>query len=395
MNIIFITAEFPYPPNSGGRIYTWQRIKYLSENNDIFLFSLIENDDLKYLENEEIKGVLKYIKTYKRKNKLIQAIKGINYPFSVATRKIGDIKKDIDKLIDKINIDLIIVDHPQMLINCNMNDDIPKILTQHNIEYRAFESMCKNSKNLIKKIIYKREYKLMKKFEEKYYNKNLISAYTFISQEDKEFFERRYCKDNTYLIPPGIDFIEPYYNKNIGTNIVFTGKMDYEPNIQSMQWFCSDILPKVKNKLPDVKLYIVGKNPTQYITSLANENIIVTGEVDSVVEYLKMANIVIIPLLSGGGVKIKLMEALQYRNIIVTTPIGIEGTKFRHNEEVLSAESADEFAKHCVDALKNPRKYGQQIIKSLECIKENYLWSSIGGKYEKLIYQIIDKKDMH
>lgn len=393
MNIAFITAEFPYPPNSGGRIYTWQRIKHLSENHNIFLFSLIENEDFKYIENQEVTGILKDIKIYKRKNKLIQAIKGFKYPFSIATRKIEEIKDDIEILANKVNIDIIIIDHPQMLINCDMNNNIPKILTQHNIEYSAFESMYKNNKHLIKRIIYRREYKMMKRFEESYYAQNLISAYTFISQEDKTFFKTNYDKDNIYLIPPGIDKIESAYDKKLGFNIVFTGKMDYEPNIQAMKWFCNDILPKIKNKLPDAKLYIVGKNPTQYITSLASENIIVTGEVDSVVDYLKMANIIVIPLLSGGGVKIKLMEALQYRNIIVTTPTGIEGTKFKHNQEILSTENENLFAEYCIDVLKNPEKYNGQIIKSINCINENYLWSSIGENYEKLICKIVDENN--
>lgn len=391
MNIIFITAEFPYPPNSGGRIYTWHRIKHLSETNDIFLFSLIEDSDMKHLNDEIVKKTFKSINIYKRKNKLKKAIKGYKYPFSVATRKIEDIRMDIGTLVDKVDIDLIIIDHPQMLINCNMDYDIPKILTQHNIEYKAFKSMYKNSNSIIKKIIFKREFILMKKFEEEYYKNDLINAYTFISEEDRQYFEKKYKKENLHLIPPGIDFIEKKYIKEKNNAIVFTGKMDYEPNVQAMKWFCNNVFPQIKLDIPDAKLYIVGKNPSKYINSLADESIIVTGAVNSVENYLKLANIVVIPLLSGGGVKIKLMEALQYRNIVVTTNIGIEGTKFKHGEHLLSTNNASEFAESCINALNKPEKYNQQIENSLSCIENNYLWSVIGKNYESLINKISKK----
>ena len=389
MNILFITSEFPYPPNSGGRIYTWQRIKYLSLNNNIFLFSIIDDGDIKYLNDEVVKTTLKEINVYKRKNKIIQGIKGISYPFSVATRKNEEMFQDISKLINSRSIDLIIIDNPQMLINCEMNNKIPKILTQHNIEYKAFESMYKNSNNIIKKIIYRREYKLMKKFEEKYYHNNKINAYSFISEEDKRYFEEEYKNKNTILVPPGVDEININNKKKYGYNIVFTGKMDYEPNVQAMKWFSEEIFPSINNEIPEAKLYIVGKNPTEYIQSLSSENIVVTGPVESIEQYLKLANIVVIPLLSGGGVKIKLMEALQYGNIVVSTSKGTEGTQFRDKKEVLISDNPNEFSKYCVEALKNPIKYSNMINNAMKCIEENYLWSTIGRKYEEFLIKII------
>lgn len=388
MNIVFVTPEFPYPPNSGGRIYTWQRIKYLSQNNNIYICSMIDDNDKQYLNDKEVKDVFTDIFVYKRKNKIIQAIKGIKYPFSVATRRSEEMFNDISMLTSKNNIDLIIIDHPQMLVNCDMNNNIPKVLTQHNIEFLAFESMYNKNNNMIKKFIYKRECKLMQKYEEYYYKNNIINGYSFISQEDKEYFENKYNNNSTILIPPGLNYIEKEYKKKQGYNIVFTGKMDYEPNIQAMRWFCEEIFPKIQKEILDVKLYIVGKKPTDYIKKLKNENIIVTGEVDSVEEYLKLANVVIVPLLSGGGVKIKLIEALQFRNIVITTSKGVEGTKFTNNNELLISDDVDEFAKYCIDVLKKPEKYKDYIQKSIECIEENYLWSSIGSKYEQFLNEI-------
>ena len=209
-------------------------------------------------------------------------------------------------------------------------------------------------------------------------------------KQDKLFFENNYSNYNinTILIPPGIDNIKENYEQIKGHNIIFTGKMDYEPNVQAMEWFCNEVFPDIQKGIDDVKLYIVGKNPTDYIKSLSSDSIIVTGKVDSVEEYLKLANIVVIPLLSGGGVKIKLIEALQFKNIVVTTSKGVEGTKFRHNEELLVSDDSNEFAQYCIDILNNPEKYEHHIKKSVECLESNYLWGSIGNQYEQYILNL-------
>lgn len=389
MNILFITSEFPYPPNSGGRIYTWQRIKYLSKNNNIFLFSIIDDKDMEYLECQDIRDYCKKIYTYRRKNKLIKALKGIKIPFTVATRKIDDMANDISNSINSDQIDIVIIDNPQMIINCDMSTKVPKILTQHNIEYKAFESMYKNTDNIFRKLMYKREYRLMELFERKYYLGENIDAYTFISQDDKDYFESNYKYKSTLLLPPGIEGHKPKEIKLNSYNIVFTGKMDYEPNIQAMKWFCEKVFPVIEREVDNVKFYIVGKNPTEYINSLAKENVIVTGMVDSVDEYLDIADIVVIPLLSGGGVKIKLIEAIQRNNIVVTTTKGVEGTEFKHKQDVLVTDNESEFASYCIDILKNKNKYKELKKNSLECLEKNYLWSSIGKNYEEFLNRII------
>ena len=230
----------------------------------------------------------------------------------------------------------------------------------------------------------------MKKFEEKYYKENLINGYTFISEDDEFFFKDMYGEKKVCLIPPGINSIENNYKKLNGYNIVFTGKMDYEPNIQAIKWFYENIFPKIKKDIPEVKFYIVGKNPTTYIKNIASEDVIVTGEVESVTEYLNLANIVVIPLLSGGGVKIKLMEALQNNNIVISTSKGVEGTKFENKRDLFVTDNSQEFSNYCIEILKNPNEYKFLIDNAIEKINKNYLWESIGQKYEEYLKEFID-----
>ncbi|MBR9647294.1 glycosyltransferase [Clostridium tyrobutyricum] len=390
MNIIFISAELPYPDNSGGRIYTWERLKQLKKNgNNICLYTLVEENE--FINLNVLNTVCVETNVYKREKSYIKAVLNINKPYSVISRFINKMYYDIKEKINHDNVELIIIDIPEMLMNCPFDNDICKVVTQHNIEYETFRSISENSNDIFKKIAYYFEYIKMKRFEERYYNNNLIQGCTFISNIEFKQFMSKFPNIDSVCVPQGYDVENSitsnteFINKNIRNNIIFTGKMDYEPNIQAVKWFCKDILPLIKKEINDVKFYIVGKNPTNEVKGLANDSVIVTGKVASIKEYFNKTNLCVIPLKSGGGVKIKLFEALGNGKIVVTTSKGIEGTKFRNNKHILIKNGANEFAKACVDALNYPEKYCKIINNSLNLIKDNYSWNAIGECYNKFL----------
>ncbi|WP_146127630.1 glycosyltransferase, partial [Clostridium luticellarii] len=179
-----------------------------------------------------------------------------------------------------------------------------------------------------------------------------------------------------------------FVSNDIKHNIIFTGKMDYEPNIQAVKWFCKDILPLIKNKIQDVKFYIVGKDPTREVKKLKNNNVIVTGKVKDMKNYFNITNICVIPLLSGGGVKIKLFEALGNGKIVITTSKGVEGTIFVNNEHLMVRNHAGEFAQACIEALSNPEDYNNMISSTLNVIENNYCWNAIGSYYNEFLEKL-------
>lgn len=388
LNIIFISPELPYPTNSGGRIYTWERLKQLSKKkNNIYLYALTEKDE--FVDLDILSQVCTEVNVYDREKSYVKAILNISKPYSVISRFSKKMFYDIKNKIEQLNIDLIIIDMPEMLMNCPFNNNISKVITQHNIEYELFRSIYKNSKSYFRRIIYYFEYIKMKKFEEKFYNSDAIHGCTFISNKELRRFTNKFHNLKAICITQGYDINNIYnlkiINKNVKNNIIFTGKMDYEPNIQAVNWFCKDILPLIKNKINDVKFYIVGKNPTNQVKSLENNSVIVTGKVENMKEYFNKTNLSVIPLKSGGGVKIKLFEALGNGKIVVSTSKGIEGTNFKNNEHVLIRNRANEFAKACISALNYPENYCKMINDSLNLIKDNYSWDAIGERYNKFL----------
>lgn len=389
--ICIITPELPYPNNSGGRIYHWERIKLLNKlGYEIILFSLKEKNEI--VEYDELRKYCRDIFIYERDNKVISALKKIWIPFSVATRTVDDMRSDIKEYIENNSIELLIIDHINMCDNC-IGIKCKKIITQHNIENLAFKSMYQNSSSFLKKIIYRREYLLMRLYERKIYNSKKVEGYTFISSEDRKIFEKKYNNTITELVPMGInvesDKIES--SENIEKDsICYVGKMDYEPNVQACVRFVRDILPMIKKVIPNVKFYIVGKNPIEDIMNLQNEKgVVVTGMVKDTKEYINKCQLVVIPLKSGGGVKIKLFEALSLKKIVITTKKGIEGTNFMHKNDVLVADDDTEFAKLCIEVLKDTKSFENIARQGYIKLLNEYSWESIGFNYNRFINTII------
>lgn len=397
MKIGIITAEAPYPDNSGGRKYTWERIKILSKlNNDIMLYCLcdenIEDKDINYM-----KKYCKGIKFYKREKKLINTILNFYKPYSVISRTNKNLISDLMFSIENSNIDILIVDMPQLIYNIPRKCNVPIVISQHNIEYKTFYNIAQKNSNVIKKIAYYFEGIKFQIFESKQYKRRRIDLFTFISKDDKEFFEKKYKKTNTMLLPMGISNVQQISRSNNNTEkkIVFVGKMSYYPNEEAAKWFCEKVFGDILKLHSNTKLYLVGKEPNKSILNLASKNVIVTGLVDDVNYYVDNADIVVVPLLSGGGVKIKLIEALSRGKIVISTSKGIEGTEFENEKHVLIADDEKEFAKKCNLVLEDPKMFKYLILNSTKILEENYYWEKIGINYIEKLNNILYNSNLN
>ena len=172
---------------------------------------------------------------------------------------------------------------------------------------------------------------------------------------------------------------------------VFVGKMSYGPNIEAVSWFTKEVLPRLieSNKFADITFYIVGKDPTDDVWQLASEHVVVTGIVDDVSEYYNLADLVVLPLKNGGGVKVKLLEAISYRKPVVSTTVGVEGTYYA-NHFVPVTDEVDQFAEYCEAVLSDERIYPENLI--YEYFASNYTWENIGQRYLKMFEEILDEE---
>lgn len=396
MNIFWITPECPYPPNTGGRVGIWKRIEYMAKDNDIYLYSICDDmHDLSYMKDME--KYCKSIKMYDRQRNIMSVFASLFIPYPAISRWNKKLKIDLKDDYKKIKPEFVIVDFPQMIgVIPNQILSLGNVvLNQHNIEFQSLKSLS-SGLDAGKKLIYRFVAKQMEWYESRIYRQMDIKLYTFVSSQDKKYFEQRYKKKNTFLVPVGAEINMASQMIENCHNMIFVANMAYSANEAGALWLINAIYPKVKERVHDVKLYLVGKNPREKLYKAVenNKDIIITGTVDSLSEYYDKCNVAVVPIMAGGGVNVKLLEALGEGKLVVTTSKGVEGTEFRDGYHVRISNNEEDFVEACVDLLLNPFSEKNRKMKGYvqKLMSEKYSWSAVTREFEFKLEEMKNQK---
>ena len=399
MKVLWIATCVPYPADNGYKIVLANRLQKAKERGIDIVFvaeGQPTNDSLLLLKAVTSKAILT---NEKSRSKPYLAHCFIKSSLNLGRYYNEKIVTLIRQELKEKKFDLIIVEMPLLMINLpldEIDEDIPICINQHNIESKAVLSKISvQGIGLLKKVYSRIESVKLKRWEQKMYMKKSVIAHTFVSDADMELFQREFnFPENTKFLcsPIGTNLPNstetPIDVNNEIQMIMFPAAFDYAPNIHGAKWFVSNIMPRIKEKCPNAKVYLVGRNPTQEILNLSSSDTVVTGTVNSMVPYFKRANLFIVPLFFGGGMKTKLVEMGCYGKPTITTTSGITGTIYKSFEDVLVSDTVQDFAEYCIDTLLNPGKYEKMAAHMYQTTIDNYLWDSIGEKYCNFIENI-------
>ena len=397
MKIIWLTPEVVYPP-IGGRNGVYNRIVQMSKMNDIFLFSISYNAEEEGEALEEMKQYCKSIFHYNRgAHKYKTLIKSLFLPFSVASRTSRLIQKEMKRIIKENKIDYIIVDFPDMALNVlkikKYLKGIKVTLNEHNIEFERMRSM-KDIKTISakKRLMYKLESKRLLHYEKRIYKQKWLDSITFFSNDDAKKFPSYFprCKAKIAVFPLGANDLDILPTED-NQNLIFIGRLDEIAitNVEAVLWFKEAIFPRILEKFPKCKLIVAGSKPSNRILSLESENIHIIPNYDKVENVFSLGDCVILPLLSGGGVKGKILEAAASKKMIITTQKGVEGTLFEHKKDLIEANDAESFANAVIDYLSNKAKYKLMAESAYKVFHDNYRWPAVVKKYNEFLTERI------
>jgi polysaccharide biosynthesis protein PslH len=382
LRILLVTASLPYPPASGGAIRVYGMIKGLAEaGHKIHLLSFGEGDGkntalAELCESIEVFPVPRRSKVERLKTLLLNNKADIErrfYSDIFAKRLLTLCREEVFDLVQFEAIEaaaylLLVRNHfPQVKIcfdTFNAEADLQRVIFQidsKNIKTwpQAFYSWIQSRR------IFRYERNLCRA-------SNLIIA---VSREDQVLLSQYRCDKPICIVPSGIfvdDYIKIGKSIDLGQNaVIFTGKMDYRPNVDAMLWFTQSIWPQI----PEAKLTIVGQQPHVHIQELAqNPHITLTGWVESVQPYLQAAAVYIAPLRMGSGTRLKLLEAMASGCAIVATSIAAAGLSDEAKSALVIADTEVDFAKSVRDLLQNPQKRSTIGQKAKEIVKAEYDW---------------------
>lgn len=376
-----MTYDLPYPPHSGGKLRAYNLIKGLSKNHQIDLFSFIRREEqLQYLP--ELKKYCQKIETFRRpyvwspRNILLSGFSIL--PFAAAGYYFHDAKNKICQMLDEGKYDLVHFEsfYPAVYLPLVKNLGFKTLMGNENVEYQVYQRFADQKNFLLKSLLSVDVFK-MRKFEEKLWK--LADINVAPSKNDADAISRVADKECP-LVPNAVDtesFSEIKKKPHKDLVCLFVGDFTYLTNQDAVRWLIEEIIP-------NGKLLLVGRNPTEYVKNLASKNIIIDSTVEDIREAYAQADVFLAPIRIGGGTRLKILEALAAGLPIVSTTIGAEGLAIKDGENILLADDPQEFAKKTEALLKSPALRDKIGEAGRALVQQKYDWSSSVSKLNEV-----------
>lgn len=387
--ILVLTPILPYPPDDGSRLRPYQIIKALYKLADIELVSF-------YLPNEDINSTKEFYKSYCKNLYFLEQKKNKNlFAKFCVYHSNRENKKLINKIIQENNYNLIIVEKIITLsyLGKKVFKNYKVVIDSWGIDSEISRQLYENEKNLFKKFILFIKYIRHFFCELCYLSK--CKYFVAITDEQFNFYKKFFKRKKLLLIPNFVDtnYFKPNYENFEKKSIVFTGIMNFLPNIDAVMFFVNEVMPKLKEKT-NVKFYIVGKNPTKEVLMLHNNSdIIVTGEVKDIREYISKAEVVVVPLRIGSGLRNKVLHAMACGKTVVATREAVEGINVKDKENILIANTPQEFVEKILLVLNN-KELNLKIAKNArKFIEENFSEKVIEKKWINMYEEIFSNNN--
>lgn len=351
MKVLLLTQVLPYPPDSGPKVKTWNVLRFLAQEHDITLVSFVRGDqrhDVAHLERycDSVhtvpmgRGML-----YDGAAAAHSLVSGL--PWMMVRDDRAAMRRLIDGLTTETSFDVVHADQLNMAQYALRGKGALRVLDAHNPLWLLYRRLAQQMNAGPRRWILERDWRLLKKYEGRMVRE--FDAVLAVSEEDQTaLIEAAGVERPISVIPIAVDTDEmsPVKRRSDAHHLLHLGTMYWPPNIDGVNWFIREVLPLIRRRRPDVVLDIVGSRPPDHLVRLGQEDdgIQVPGYVDDPTPYLEQAAAFLVPLRAGGGMRVKILNALAQGLPIVSTTLGAEGIDVRHGENILLADTPHEFA---------------------------------------------------
>ena len=408
MRILWVKADKLLPVQNGGNIRTYHVLRYLSAGHDLTFYSYyggVPDPDYERELQRQLPGAVA-ICTGKRE--LSGAARGLDYlahlgarpPYAVSRFADANVQKQLRTWFREQRFDVAVCDFLDAAVNFPGRLNLPSVLFQHNVESEIWRRHAATADNPAKRMMYRMEFRKMFCYERAAVCKfhHVIS----VSENDRALMTQWVDGDRVTVVPTGVDLAE--YRPDPAASqanpspasaplITFVGAMDWEPNVDGVEYFCAEVWPSIKAEIPQARFRIVGRNPDRRVQKWASDSIEITGRVPSVVEHLHQSAVVIVPLRIGGGTRLKIYEAMAAGKAVVSTTVGAEGLDVQHGRDILLADDAPSFARAVRTLLRDPglcRRYEKAAAETAA----RYDWPAIGERFSEVLQSVAKKKSV-
>jgi len=407
MRILFLTAHLPFPPASGGRRREFELLSRLGKKFEVHLCSLTTDLQIDTENAKELQGFCQSVSLFKA-YEIPQNRHPCRYPWLMRRYYSDDAITQISQMLAEKKFDIVHVEgyYLMQLVYCKSRVHV--LLVEHNMEYNLNLQQMLLSTSLEEAYFYWQEYYYTLYWERYYWRR--ATKVIAITTDDEASIRRLEPDVNVMFIPNGTDhgFAVDQSNKQKMSNdcslldssvsqvvkqdipsVLFVGNFLYYPNIDAALYFCKDIFPLILEDVPNARLFIVGNSPPSEILALEaqNKNVVITGYVSSLYPFYKTAKVVVCPLRIGGGIKVKILEAVRAGKAIVSTSVGAQGLNI-DNQLLCIADKVSDFANYVIRFLSIAEERHHQEENALQFAKTMPTWNKVNEDYIRCYTEI-------
>jgi sugar transferase (PEP-CTERM/EpsH1 system associated) len=392
LRILVVSGEPPYPPTYGGaRIRLFHLLKQLSPRHDFTLLTL--------LETQEDRGFVKPLEDY------CQRVFSFDSPPATTRPRLCDrvrapayrlafsrqLAEALSNEVRHGRYDLVHIETSRMAVYTPLLGGCRKIIDavdSSTLHHRNQAALAQGARARLRACCLQF---LVTRFERA--NFRHYDAGVTVAGRDAEVI-RQLCPALTvHVIPNGVnpDFFQ--FNADSPEDparLIFTGTMDYAPNVDAVVWFTQQILPQIRRAVPEVRFHIVGRNPTPRVLQLAGEHggVAVEGFAPDLRPHLARSSVYVCPLRTGAGMKNKMLEAMAIGKAIVTTAEGASGNDGRDGEHFRIATSPQDFAEAVTTLLRSPERRHRMGSDARAFVQQHYSWEHSAALFEQLYLDV-------
>lgn len=398
MKILWVKAGGLVPPDTGGKIRSYNILRQLARQHSITFFSFYaehDNDLHSGLNDAFDRVICVPLNLPAPKSFAEMGEYGIHLlspqPYNISKYCRPKVRRRLQALLEQEKYDVILCDFLVAAGVIPWDCSIPKVLFTHNVEATIWRRHFEVATSSFWKVVSWLEWRKMEAAERRYLH--LADHVLAVSETDRDAFAALVDNWKVTVVPTGVDldYFQPMPLEEDANSLVFTGSMDWLPNEDAILYFADAILPLIKRVCPEVSLQVVGRSPSRRLQRLAETeaSIQLTGRVDDIRPFVARGSVCIVPLRIGGGTRLKIFEAMAMGKAVISTSVGAEGLAVRSGEHILLADTPEDFARSAISLLQSRKRRQQLGAAAKTLVQESYSWTKVADGFARTLQDVI------
>ncbi|MGQ9675066.1 MAG: glycosyltransferase family 4 protein [Chloroflexota bacterium] len=382
MKILLITQVVPYPPDAGPKIKTYNVLRYLAQRHEVHLVSFARTAQ-EEMNARTLGGLCGSVTTVALQRSRLHDLTSLaqslvaRHPFLIERDDAAAMRQAVQTLVRQHSFDAVHADQLTMA-QFAVNLPVPlRVLDEHNAVWTIVRRAASRERWGPSRVLAELEWRKLRQYEGEICRR--FDLVTVVSGEDyAALAEAARAVFPAKVIPIAVDVQDLRFAPRTleARHIVSVATMFYPPNVEGVHWFATEVFPLVRRQLPNVLFYVVGGRPPARITGLATEDsgVVVTGYVADLEPILGKCAVMVVPLHSGSGMRVKILEAFARGIPVVSTTVGVEGIRARDQTHLLIADEPQDFARAVVLMLSEPALSVRLARAGRELVESEYDW---------------------